>query len=558
MTDSRDLPAPSISAELSLLALSVVTVVGMSRLFVDNSIVPYLLTTAVLAHGVAAGMRRLKWPLLPVVAFNAAALLLLLVMSRYPDTLTWRLIPTKLTWSLIDSDLSEAWAAFGIVRAPTETLAGFVTVSIVAIWLLVQLADTAAFRMRTTVEAIVPMGTIFIFTSVLDNDRFRLPATVFFLAAVLSFALTHRGRARAQVAGTHEPLHTREIRSGAGIALASIAVAALLGPMLPGVDEEPLLNWRQLDGAGGNEDRVTLSPLVDARGRLVGQSDRVLFTVESDTRAYWRTTSLDTFDGVIWGAKYSVSEVDGALPADEFNGETETFEQTIQIDALTDIWLPAAFSATNIESSFDNVRYESSSATLLLGGRDRTERGQRYTITSVSPVYDPDDLRAASTNYPQEIIDRYLPLPASFSSRARLLAEELTIDADNNYEKALAIQKYFREFTYDLNVAEGHSNRRIETFLDERRGYCEQFAGTMAAMARHLGIPARVAVGFTPGDEIRPGVFEVRGRYYHAWPELYFPGSGWVYFEPTPNRGAPGAESWTQGAEAQVSLVDPN
>ncbi len=558
MSEAKTPPTPSIYAELSLFALTCVTVVGMSRLFVDNTIVPYLLTTAVLAHGVAAVLRRLRWNPLAAVAVNIVSLGLLLLMSRYPDTLTWRLVPTRLTWTVLQADLSQAWEAFGIVRAPTETLAGFVAVSMIAIWLLVQLADTAAFRLQTTVEAIVPMGTIFIFTSLLDNDRSRLPATVFFLAAVLAFSLTHRGRARAQVAGTHEPLHGREIRNGAGIALASIAVAALLGPMLPGVDEEPLLNWRSIDGSGPAEDRVTLSPLVDARGRLVGQSDLVVFTVRSDVRSYWRTTSLDSFDGVVWGAKYNVSEVDGALPAEPFEGESDTFEQTFEIEALSDVWLPAAFSATNIETSLDDVRYESSSSTLLLGSRDRTEKGQTYTITSVRPSFNPDELRNASTTYPQEIIERYLPLPPSFSSEARLLAESLTIDAETNYDKALAIQQYFRTFDYDLNVAEGHSNRRIATFLEERVGYCEQFAGTMAGMARALGIPSRVAVGFTPGDEIEPGLFEVRGRHYHAWPELYFPGSGWVYFEPTPNRGAPGAEAWTLGAEAQVSAVNPN
>ncbi len=77
-----------------------------------------------------------------------------------------------------------------------------------------------------------------------------------------------------------------------------------------------------------------------------------------------------------------------------------------------------------------------------------------------------------------------------------------------------------------------------------RRGYCEQFAGTYAAFARSIGLPARVAVGFTPG-ELTDGVYVVRGQHAHAWPEVWFEGIGWVPFEPTPGRGAPGAQSYT-------------
>src|SRR5690606_14327556 len=100
---------------------------------------------------------------------------------------------------------------------------------------------------------------------------------------------------------------------------------------------------------------------------------------------------------------------------------------------------------------------------------------------------------------------------------------------------------------YSTDIDSGHSTDALVDFLDSRRGYCEQFAGTFAAMARTLGIPARVAVGFTPGDP-DPAVadtFVVRGRHAHAWPEVWFPQVGWVPFEPTPGRGMPGATDYT-------------
>jgi hypothetical protein len=108
------------------------------------------------------------------------------------------------------------------------------------------------------------------------------------------------------------------------------------------------------------------------------------------------------------------------------------------------------------------------------------------------------------------------------------------------------LQNYFRtNFEYDLQVAAGHSVTDIQSFLRLRRGYCEQFAGTFAAIMRTLGVPARVAVGFTPGELQADGLYHVRGEHAHAWPEIYLDGVGWVRFEPTPGRGGPGDEAYT-------------
>ena len=116
----------------------------------------------------------------------------------------------------------------------------------------------------------------------------------------------------------------------------------------------------------------------------------------------------------------------------------------------------------------------------------------------------------------------------------------------------LTLQDWFRsEFQYSLNVPQGHSTSAIEAFLRNRIGYCEQFAGTFAAMARSLGVPARVAVGYTQGLEQPDGSRQVLGKNAHAWPEIWFDGLGWVPFEPTPGRGAPGAEEYTGVAPAQ-------
>ncbi|WP_157457159.1 transglutaminase-like domain-containing protein [Cellulomonas fimi] len=108
----------------------------------------------------------------------------------------------------------------------------------------------------------------------------------------------------------------------------------------------------------------------------------------------------------------------------------------------------------------------------------------------------------------------------------------------------MALQSYFRaatNFTYDTRVAPARSEDAVWDFLQSRRGYCVQFATGMALMARTLDIPARVGVGFLPGDADGDGTYVVTGRKSHAWPELYFADQGWVRFEPTPaiQSGAP-------------------
>ena len=116
----------------------------------------------------------------------------------------------------------------------------------------------------------------------------------------------------------------------------------------------------------------------------------------------------------------------------------------------------------------------------------------------------------------------------------------------------VALQNWFRtEFAYDLSVQAGNSDDAVRQFLRIRRGYCEQFSATFAAMARSLGIPARVAIGFTPGELRDDGLYHVYDRHAHAWPEVWFDGFGWVSFEPTPGRGEPGAESHTGVGAAQ-------
>ena len=152
---------------------------------------------------------------------------------------------------------------------------------------------------------------------------------------------------------------------------------------------------------------------------------------------------------------------------------------------------------------------------------------------------------------------------ASLSPEVEQLTREVVASAVSPYDKAIALQNWFREnFVYDQTVNYSDAADPVQQFIDDRAGFCQQFSSTFALMTRSLGMASRVAVGFTPGDVVDlkqegslvgsdqggdqpvPG-YLVRGRHAHAWPEIYFDGVGWIPFEPTPGRGNPQAVDYS-------------
>jgi hypothetical protein len=141
---------------------------------------------------------------------------------------------------------------------------------------------------------------------------------------------------------------------------------------------------------------------------------------------------------------------------------------------------------------------------------------------------------------------KYLDLPDGFPQVIADTAAQVTVDAATNYERAVALQAYFRssDYVYDEEAPvqdgyDGDGMAVVEAFLTAKKGYCIHFASAMTAMARSLGLPARLAVGYQPGERQigANDTFEVTSHDLHAWPELFFPGVGWTRFEPTPSRG---------------------
>lgn len=167
--------------------------------------------------------------------------------------------------------------------------------------------------------------------------------------------------------------------------------------------------------------------------------------------------------------------------------------------------------------------------------------GQRITLTSTQSIATPDDLSTAGELYPPEIKTHFLGLPAELPARIRQLAAELTNDIDNPYDRAKAIENHLRTLSYSLNIKPPPPNSDgVDYFLfTSKTGYCDYFASAMAVMLRTQGIPVRIVAGYSTGEvDDKSGAYIVREKDAHSWPEVYFPGYGWVEFEPTPNQPA--------------------
>jgi transglutaminase-like putative cysteine protease len=547
-----------VATELALFGVTAAAIVGMHRLFEDGSFRGPLLLQALLAHVTMAVLRRARVRLLPAAIAAVVVGVVCITWVQYIRT-TWALVPSPDTLSAIRADMDAAWRVFRIEEAPAPVEPGFIVATSFAVWVIAFVADWGAFRTGVSFEALLPPATLFLFAAVLGADGNRTAAAGLFVAAAMVFLLLHRTW-RQEDTATWAALHHHRgrrslVASGGSLACVAVLAGTLVGPNLPGAEDSALLPWKDL--TDDEQPRVVISPLVDIQSRLLQQPNVNVFTVRTNNPegAYWRLTALDSFNGNIWKSSYKTDDVDGELPPSTEHASSSTeITQEITIQALAQIWLPAAFEPVAVDADTE-IDFDRDSSTLIVDRDANTSDGLQYTVTSSVPKWTEADLRTATDAVPDDLGDRYLQLPDDFSQRIREQADTVTQGSEGPYEKAMALQTWFRNtFDYSTTVQRGHSSDAMEAFLFETKtGYCEQFAGTYAAMARHLGIPSRVVVGFTKGmqDPNEPTLFRVNGEHAHAWVELWFEGFGWIIFDPTPGRAPPGGEPWLRVPEQQ-------
>lgn len=556
-------------SELTLPLVTFATAVSLVRAFRDWDALWPLLGIAAAAHLVAFLGRVLRRSALVSTAVGLAVGTVLVALTYYPGS-TRAGLPTGATVRQAVDDAHVAFGPFEKLVAPVDSLTGFTVTFAIGLWLMATFADLAAHRMEAPVQAVVLPIVTFVFSSVLLLGRHAALSAGTMVVALALFRLAVRsGRVSAATAAARRP-NADGGRPPSGVAplwasgvvllTAVVVLGAAVGDRAPAGDDR-LLDLRAL--GRGPSSRTVASPLVSLDSLLGSRSDETLFTVWSDEAHYWRLTALDEFNGRSWSANAKYRDLDQDDPVDSPWGRdvaTSTERFVVKMQGLQSDWLPVPYAPVRLDAPVDLRVDESSSSIFVASG----ERATSIEYAGTAEVADPDllALQAAPAGRSSELTD-FLELPDDFPDDVAEEAEFVTSDLPP-FEKAAALERFFLDperFSYRRDVDYRDSADPLGDFLRTGEGFCQQFATAYAAMARSVGLPSRVAVGFTWGEkqestEPGPEEWRVKGRYAHAWPEVYLQGVGWVAFEPTPGRGNPDAVDYATASEPAQSGAD--
>lgn len=266
----------------------------------------------------------------------------------------------------------------------------------------------------------------------------------------------------------------------------------------------------------------------------------------SAPRYYWRSVIYDTYVDAGWITSNAPSQSYSAntpLIPGLLNGYKPLHLDVRLIEPEGKLFWSGTLFSADVPLKVDwRVKPTSNlfadKSTLLQADMFAAITGARnYTAESYVPVATIQDLRDASTDYPEEILKKYLQLPNDVPERVLQLAHEITTKASNPYDKAKAIETYLRtNYPYDLDIPTPPSDQDVADYFlfDLKRGYCDYYATAMVVLARANGLPARFVSGYSSGSYDAPNAqYIVREMNAHSWAEVYFPEIGWIEFEPT-------------------------
>ena len=519
-----------------------VAVAGLGRLlegtgwwFVAMAVAAIVLLAAAVVRSVA---RRAGWPSLAAVIAAVATITLFFLA----DTAFLGLIPTFGSIGAFSELQNEGLSSIESQGLPADADQGIVFLICLGVAALAVVIDALALTFRTPALTGLPLLVLLLVPSVVQpslNDAFFFALVAAAYLGILSVGMRRRARPAAL-----------------GVAAIALVVSLVLPPLLPAPDAV------ETQGSGsGNALATGINPILNLGDdlRRGDPSLALTYTSTAPRGQYLRLTALDDFTGVAWGP--TSVEVDAGNTVAEVGPPPGLVEAIPRSEESTDIvigsirsrWLPAPYAPASIEGLVGNWSWEPEG--LAIRSERSNARAQKYRVESLDIAPSIEQLVAAGTTVPAGL-ERYLQLPADLPEVVGATAAEVVGAAGSNYDKAVALQDFFRsgDFFYSEQAPvqdgyDGSGASVLADFLEAKSGYCVHFSSAMAAMARTLGIPARIAVGFTPGQATTvpndDGDLEVEYRVttdnLHSWPELYFADIGWVRFEPTPGRGSPPA-----------------
>jgi transglutaminase-like putative cysteine protease len=531
---TRELPV-----SVALAALSASIALSFGAVFTSAAFLGPLLVAAVAPHALGWVTRRVT----PSVAVQTLA-------SLFGVVVLAAVVAGSL--SEVTRQVSAGWTVVMNDRVPLPASTGAVLLAAVIVFVVGAVMDDLAFHEDGTTSPLAIALVTFLwvrgFGLLAEATPWSLTrgwvfSTIAFgVTAVAFLALQHRRlleQRRTRVGRRPRVLGLRVI-VGVVVSAVAITVAGALVSQATGVAKKPVFATPGAFGSGVPLNyTTTIGPLVSVGSQLQQGPRRTVFTVRAAQPAYWRLTALDHYSGAgggAWTLNASGRGVSTGLSGPAPHG---ALRQQFHIGPLGERWMPAAFDPVAVSRSNTLVVHDS--GTLVTG--DSTVSGLTYTVESQLPVSTVTEAqRQASAGPVPASLQADLALPRDVPAVVLQTAKQVTAGRTLPYDQAAALRDFFHTaFVYDPTVNLSDDEHAMVDFLSIRRGFCVQFASTFAVMARSLGIPARVATGFTPGTSDGHGDYVVTNLDAHAWPEIWLNGLGWTNaFDPTPSTPLPG------------------
>jgi transglutaminase-like putative cysteine protease len=516
----------------------------------------------VAAVGTATRWRRLPEPVCLLGGLVALLLYLNLVFANSRSL--WHLLPTPASARLLGHLVSQGFVEAGKYAPPVPELTPMVLLAAGGIGIAALLTDWMAVRLGSAALAGLPLLLLFTEPFTLSVGRGFLGTTVAFCVGIGGYLglLSSEGKDRIREWESQDPTarnapDTKALAAaGRRVGVASVAVALILPLVIPGLHVTRLFGGQVgiggRPGAGGGAGGAVGFPSDDTQlsQTLSSELDTPTATVLIYSTAvqdpdYLQIYVLDKLTDSGWSLfsqHESLVHVTSTLPLPP--GLTDTSSASLvntKIEIARDVGqddlgaLPVPYPTIAIKAKGN---LEADRSTLMLLDQGTAIGGLSYQVTSLADS--PTEQALDSAKPPAATIrDNYLEVPDSYDS-LRALAEHVVAQqgAKTPFQKAVALQDWLADgaFKYTLKAPTVLNAAGLTHFLTvSQSGYCQQFSFAMAVLSRLLGIPSRVAYGFTSGSDLGDNEWVVTTHDAHAWPELYFQGSGWLRFEPTPS-----------------------
>ncbi len=508
--------------------------------------------------------RRLAASRSTVAVGGALALLLYLVLRYAHAEALFGVIPWTASIDHLGELASSGRRDINRYQAPIGVSPGIELLTVGGVGLVALLVDTLAVTFRRAALAGLPLLVLYTVPTAVAPDGVGWVAFALCGVAFLTLLLAE---SRERVSRWGRPMRYSAERTnyrpevetaplgqvGRRVGATALGLALIVPAVLPDVTASSFGfgSGGFGRGGGGGPEVTVVNPILDL-GSSLRQGENTPLIRYRGRPTYLRLVADDTFTGDTWApsnlkvSRDSNDVEDGLSTAPGLGPTVNRGKRTHRIEVfdLDQRWLPLPYPATKVRDIDGTWLYDPT--TFNVFGENSSTRQISYAVASLSVEPTAAQLDAASPSVPPSL-RRYVRLP-DIDPAIGAAADQVVADAraTTNYAKALAIQDWLRgpEFQYSQTLdptgpGDKNGSDAIAEFLKTRRGYCVQFSSTMAVMARDQGIPARVAVGFAPGQRQPNGSYVVGAHDAHAWPELYFQGVGWVRFEPTPSSGAP-------------------